>query len=284
MANRRRALSADRVEPQGEVLAQLVHALRDLRVDRPVVNYEQFKAPKFNGEGDIELFITQFMEVAAANQWNDMATLLHLRESLQESAKEYGRPGTTEAIFTALRSRYGLTAKEARSRLSNLKRDSRRSLHDHANDVEKLVMKAFEGLPEEVQNGMMLDTFCSSLGNAALQRHLLAIQPETMTAAVMHGNEYLQVKSDRVPTSSANVRALGDPDDTETVEEDPLAMLAKSIQLLTKKVEQMEQRASQPTKSKEKKCWGCQQLGHTRSECKTHPWTNNKSGNGDGPQ
>ena len=128
-----------------------------------------------------------------------MATLLHLREFLQGDVKEYGRHGTTEAIFTALRSRYGLTAKEARSRLSTLKKDSRRFLHDHANDVEKLVGIAFEGLPEDMQNGMMLDTFCSTLGNAALQRHLMAIQPDTLPAAVQHGSEYLQVKLDRPP-------------------------------------------------------------------------------------
>ena len=255
-------------------------------MDQRAVRQEHFKPPNFTGEGDVELFITQFTEVATANQWNPMATLLHLREALQEGAKEYGRPGTVEGVFTALRSRYGLTVKEARSRLSNIKKDSRRSLHDHANDVEKLVRKAFENLPEEMQAGMTLDTFCSSLGNAALQRHLLAIQPATLMAAVQHGNEYLQVKADRAPTDSTKVRAMESSEAIEEEEDDVLTKLAKSIQLLTGKIEQLElkQRAASPAKPKEKKCWGCQKTGHTRRECKTHPWPATQSGNGDSPQ
>ena len=282
----RRAQSADRVGPQGEVYTELVHVLRELRMDQRAVRQEHFKPPNFTGEGDVELFITQFTEVATANQWNNMAALLHLREALQEGAKEYGRPGTVEAVFTALRSRYGLTAREARSRLSNIKKDARRSLHDHANDVEKLVRKAFEDLPEEIQTGMALDTFCSSLGNAALQRHLLAIQPATLMAAVQHGNEYLQVKVDRAPADSAKVRAMEGSEATEEDEESVLTKLAKSIQLLTGKIEQLElkQKATTAPQPKEKKCWGCQKSGHTRRECKTHPWPTTQSGNGDSPQ
>ena len=80
------------------LLGELVHVLRELRMgqQQQVVRHEHFKPPSFTGEGDVELFITQFSEVATANQWNPMATLLHLREALQEGAKEYGRPGTVE--------------------------------------------------------------------------------------------------------------------------------------------------------------------------------------------
>ena len=282
MANRTRARSADGMGQQEMLFGELIHALRDLRVDRPAPR-EQFRAPQYSGESDVELFITQFTEVATANQWNQMATLLHLRESLQENVKEYGRYATTEAIFAALRGQFELTTKEARSRLSSLKKDSRKTLYDHANDVENLVRNAFEGLPEHVQAGMMLDTFCSSIENAALQRHLLGLQSDTVKAAIQHRNEYLQVKPVRLPSSSTNVRALRDPDSTDEEDEDPLAKLTRSIQLLAKKVELMEKQAQQPTKPKPRqmKCWGCQQVGQTRKECKTHPWTSTKSANGD---
>ena len=102
-----------------------------------------------------------------------------------------------DEVFTALRSRYGLTPKEARTRLNGLKKEPRQSLHDHAIEIEKLVRKAFGDLPAEVQTNMMLDAFCSSLGKATLQRHLLAIRPETLTEAVQRGQEYLQIKTDR---------------------------------------------------------------------------------------
>ena len=77
MANRGRARSADRAGQQEELFGQLIGVLRDLRMERSVERREMFKPPQFNG-GDVELFIQHYTEVAAANQWNDMAALLHL--------------------------------------------------------------------------------------------------------------------------------------------------------------------------------------------------------------
>ena len=281
-------MSADRTDSQTEVLGELVHVLRDLRLNQPAVDRPgQFKAPEFNGEGDIELFIQHFEQVAAANGWNILATLLHLREALKGEARECGRPDNVAAVFELLRGRYGLTAREARSRLSSLKRDVRCPLHDHATLVEKLVRRAYEELPADLQANMMLDMFCSSLGNAALQRHLLAIRPNTLTEAVQHGNEYLQVRAERGPTES-KVRNVDDSDEEDKIastSQDPLAALAEAITQLTIKVEQLQGRAT--TGPTQKKCWGCQKTGHTRKECTTHPWPKSvpaKAGNGNSPQ
>ena len=189
-----RAWSADRADPQQMLFGQLINELRDLRMTHQAERPERFKPPQYNGEGDIELFIQHFTEVATANGWNDMATLLHLREALQDGAKEYSRAATTEAIFTTLRSRYGVTQKEARAKLSGLRKEPKRSLHDHALDVEKLVRQAFGALPEGTQTNMMFETFCGSLGHAALQRHLLDIRPKTLAEAVQHGQSFCRSK------------------------------------------------------------------------------------------
>ena len=292
MATRgRRASSVGRVEPRDEVLGEIAHALRDLRLTRPADRREQFKAPEFNGDGDVELFIQHFNEVALANDWNQLATLLHLREALKEGARECGRPDQVAAIFELLRSRYGLTAREARNRLSSLKKDVWCSLHDHATMVEKLVRRAYEELPLAVQENMMLDMFCSTLGNATLQRHLLAMRPNTMMEAVQHGNEYFQVRPDKMPTDS-KVRNLDEPEDDEVddrvapTSHDVMASLLKAMEQLTAQVAKLQQ--GPPKKDTAQKCWGCKQPGHTRSECTTHPWTKQKSstqaGNGDSPQ
>ena len=195
-----------------------------------------------------------------------MATLLQFKEALQGGAREDGRPATTEEVFAALRSRYGLTPKEARTRLNGLKKEPRQSLHDHAIEIEKLVRKAFGDLPAEVQTNMMLDAFCSSLGNATLQRHLLAIRPETLTEAVQHGQEYLQVKADR-SASPSQVRVLEGPEGEREV--DPLAVLVETVKQLADTVRKLKQASPQPTKPKG--CWGCKKEGHVRRDCPTHP-------------
>ena len=283
MANRTRARSADRVDPQELLFGQLINELRDLRMDRRADRRENFKPPRFNGEGDVELFIQHFTEVAVANGWNDMATLLYLREALCDGAQEYGRPATVEEVFTALRSRYGLTPKEARTQLNGLKRDPKRSLHDHAIDVEKLTRKAFGDLPEGFQTNMMLDTFCGSLGNAGLQRHLLAIQPQTLAEAVQHGQEYLQVKSDRTQSDPSKIRVMeGSESELELEEPTPLAILMETVRQLAETVKELRQ--STPKPAGKKSCWGCKKDGHLRSQCPTHPWESKQAGNGGSPQ
>lgn len=43
-----------------------------------------FKAPTFNGKGDVEYFIIRSEEISTARNWRDDATFLHLRDALQE--------------------------------------------------------------------------------------------------------------------------------------------------------------------------------------------------------
>ena len=54
---------------------------------------------------------------------------------------------------------------------------------------------AYEELPAYHRARMMLDTFSSTLGNAYLQQHLLAINADTLEAAVRAGSEFLQIRA-----------------------------------------------------------------------------------------
>ena len=77
--------------------------------------------------------------------------MLHLRDSLRESAEDCGRAATVQAIYAALRARFGLSPREARSRLGVLRKDSRTSLQEHASEVERLVNIAYGDLPSELE-------------------------------------------------------------------------------------------------------------------------------------
>ena len=291
MARRTQSLDRGARAPTDDLLGRLTDILEGIRVEQRAGPRDTFKAPQYRGEGDVEYFIQQFTQVATANGWTELATLLHLRESLQDGARECGRADTIQGVFNILRARYGLTVREARNRLGCIKRNNRCPLQEHATEVERLVRVAYQELPEHIRANMLLDTFCSSLNHAGLQRHLLAVQPLTLEAAVQSGNEYLQVQTDGRTNSGPAIRVMGEEDDSvAAVEPNTLTLLMQAIEKLTAKVDQLELAKQRPKKSSatEAKCWGCGQVGHIRSKCTTQPWPrqapSNTSGNETSPQ
>ena len=116
-----------------------------------------------------------------------------------------------EEVFKALCSKYRLLTREARTRLTNIKRDTKLLLDDHATEIKKLVKVAYADLPRYHQEEMTMDLFCNSLNHAYLQRHTLAIKPGNLVETVEEGSEYLQIKSGS--TYGANFHQI-DEDDT----------------------------------------------------------------------
>lgn len=154
---------------------------------------DKFKAPVFKGEGDVEYYIKQFKAVRTANGWDGASAVIHLRSSLEGPALDCGQGGSVAEINQALRARFGLTVRQARDKLTNLKRLPKHSLHEHATEVRRLVEKAFLTLDAEDREGLALDYFIRSLDNRALQRHMLAMDPDSLAEAVQAAEEFLQV-------------------------------------------------------------------------------------------
>lgn len=154
---------------------------------------DQFKAPKYRGDSDVELFIQQFSAVSEANRWLDQQAIIHLRSTLEGPALDCGRESTLDGIFAALRARYGLTARQAKDRLTNLRRAAKQTLHEHATEVGRLVEVAFANLARADRDELIIDYFVRSLDNRALQRHMLAVVPVTLIEAVQASEEFLQV-------------------------------------------------------------------------------------------
>ena len=84
-----------------------------------------------------------------------------------------------------------MTAQEARAKLACLRRDPKTLLQEHGSQVEQLVAIAHAELLEQYRQEMIIDNFCTSIGNGNLQRHLLDIP--TLEDAICAGNEYLQI-------------------------------------------------------------------------------------------
>ena len=113
----RRERSVDR---EGDRLSEVLERLAGRPMLQPPV--QQFRAPQYSGQRDVEYFITRFEEVTEANEWGPGAALLHLRGALKKTAEDCGRAANVQAIYAALRARLGLSPRKARSRLSVLKK------------------------------------------------------------------------------------------------------------------------------------------------------------------
>ena len=167
---------------------------------------DTFRAPTYNGEGDIELFITQFDDVAVANHWGGQATLLHLRAHLEGSARACGAGRTRDSIEDALRARFGLSQRQAKDRLIHLRRDGKTTLHEQAMDVQRLVDTAYPRLSRADKEQMVIDHLLRALDSKAIQRHMLTLQPQTVVELVQAVDEYMAVGGlDRHPAVNARV-------------------------------------------------------------------------------
>jgi hypothetical protein len=230
-----------------------------------------------------------------------VAARLHLKEALVEDARDCNRPATLEGVHDALRARFGLITREARTKLTALKKTYNTSLMEHSVEVERLVNIAYVSLNERQRRDMAMDQFASTLGHVALQRHLLAVQPVDLAAMIRAGNEYLslQVTQPRYTVQTVDVRAGGQtttkpaPPAAQSV--DPMtSALCAITQVLGQIAAKLENggqalasRPGPPREVRTTTCWGCGKIGHVQGLCPTsapvRPMTK-QSGNGGRPQ
>ena len=158
--------------PTQAVLERITQALELLSVREPRPRVKVVP-PTFDGTGDVELFVRQFLDVANASEWPQDIALLQLRNSLRDKAVDCGRADNLDAVVEALRMRFGTSASEAQALLANVRRDNRTSLQEYASHISRLVNLANPELPADFRRTLTLRTFKSTLGHVGLQRHLL---------------------------------------------------------------------------------------------------------------
>lgn len=81
--------------------------------------------------------------------------------------------------------------------MTSIQKKHKTSLAEYATEVKRLVVLAYPDLPAIHRKRPGLDSFDTTVGNEYtmyLQRHLLAVVPDSLKDAVPVGNKFLQVK------------------------------------------------------------------------------------------
>lgn len=176
-------------------MATLVTALRAAtQINQP--RRQQIKAPKYDGIGDVEQFISAFQEIADTNEWTNQETLIHLRGSLSGKALDCGKGNNIETLLLNLRTTFGLTIKQARDKLEKIKKKSTQSFLEYGKEIKNYVEIAYPTMAEEDQEDIALDKFLRNTNNQELRKHLCTSRPTTVRAAVTLSDEFMSLESE----------------------------------------------------------------------------------------
>lgn len=200
----------------------------------------KIKAPTYDGNTDVEMFITDFTDVADMNQWDQRETQLHLRLSLTNKAKECARTEGVYGIFQELRTRFGLTTKQARDQLRITRKQPGQSLHELGSEISRLLTLAYPALSPADRMEMSMDAFSKAIENVALQRHLLATQPITLTEMIQSADEFLQIGRERTKITVTN-----------TDEETPASNQMKQLTIIIQSIQEQQQTIQQQIQSQQ---------------------------------
>lgn len=130
-----------------------------------------------------------------------------------------------------VRTRVGLTAREARPKLVGHCYEYRTSSQAHSTEV----LLAYDRFEDNQWENMALETFTTILGHPAIQRHLLAARPQTIEEVVWMGNKYLQVFA----RLTCPVVAMCDNEDSKDTDSETGAVASAEFDQLAKNLDKM---------------------------------------------
>ena len=179
----RRSISADRgVTP-------LPSNYRNSSRQRPVDN--SITVPRFDGTGDVELFLKRFQSVAQYYGWNDKEQVFRLEHCLTDNVQyvlmDVPPANDIDEFIRTLRGRFGAVAnaEQHRAELSRLRRGDR-SIQELYLEVRRLVNKAFPGTWTVLTEVYARDAFLNAIGDPELRRRIMLAVPPPETLAMTY--------------------------------------------------------------------------------------------------
>ena len=156
-------------------------------------NRVDLKLPRFDGTGDISLFIKQFSDVSMLSQWDPQVEVVQLRSCLEKVAKECGAADSVMEINGKLLARFGLSSSEAREMLHRIQRTTGESYLSLGSRVERLTQLAYGGMDKDFLSTTAMEHFSRAIEDPALRQHLLLVRARTLDATVTAAEQYILV-------------------------------------------------------------------------------------------
>lgn len=157
----------------------------------------------FDGSGSWVAFIAQFKTIASAQAWSEADRLAALVASLKGSALEVFAhlPDTDRTdscrLSAALESRFGAVNQEPlfRSQLRRRKRSAGETLPKLAQDIERLVSRAYPSATRELRDSLACDHFLDALNDPSLHIAVRQGRPESLQQALASAVEIESVRA-----------------------------------------------------------------------------------------
>lgn len=139
-----------------------------------------------------------------------------------------------------------MTSKQARDKLSTMKRGAKQSLHELSLEVERLVGIAYPRQNYTFQLETNLDIFSRTLNHRTLQQHLLARPHDTLLEAVEIAEEFLNLEGPRTTITTLQ----SDPSTSPNSEVSEVQALVEIVQELLKTQQELLQQIKTQTKAR----------------------------------
>lgn len=229
------------------------------------IRAHQKKPANFDGTSSFQDYLVQFNMVGDLNRWDEEMKAMELATSLRGAAQTVLSDLRPEQrrdyhqLVCALTARFEPTNQTElyRAQIKSRLRRKSESVQELANDIKRLVRRAYPQATNDLRDQIARDSFIDSLNEHELEWFVYQGKPKTVDEAMQLALEFEAFQAGR--KRSANVRQCT-KDDSSTESSDPSKILNR-FESLEKKIEAVLKQSNNII------CHNCRNRGHKAKDC-----------------
>lgn len=247
-------------------------------VCRREIQRKEKEPDKFDGKGvEWNSFLAHFEQVASWNRWDEGEKAAQLSMSLRGMAQDLlgtltlAQIGNYNTLKTVLEQRFSPRELEVahRCQYRNRRRETGESAADFGYVVRRLAQKAYPNIPFNSLETQVIDQFVDGLSSLELRRHVILNKPNTLDRAIALATEYEAIsghdnkvhKPRDEGVYAVKVTAGQSSNDCQK------PTMESNDDLRSWCLGAGKRRIWEAWCRAEKRCFNCEQIGHTKNQC-----------------